>query len=40
LLRKRTTGDDALADLIDLLTLDDEARRRVVRLLGELEATE
>ena len=38
LLRRRTLGADALADLIDLLTLDADARRRVVRLLGELEA--
>jgi hypothetical protein len=39
LLRRRTPRAADLADLIDLLTLDDETRRRVVRLLGELEAT-
>ena len=38
LLRQRTPGADDLADLIDLLTLDDDGRRRIVRLLGELEA--
>ena len=38
LLRRRTPGADDLADLTDLLTLDADARRRVVRLLGELEA--
>jgi hypothetical protein len=39
LLRLRTREADALAELIDRLTLDDEARRYVVRLLGELEAS-
>jgi len=39
LLRRRTPGTDDLADLIDLLTLDDTSRKRVVRLLGELEAS-
>ena len=38
LLRRRTPGTDELAELIDLLTLDADARRRVVRLLGELGA--
>ena len=38
LLRLRTPGADDVADLIDLLTVDDKARRQVVRLLGELEA--
>jgi hypothetical protein len=38
LLRRRTEGAADLADLIDYLSLDDEARRRVVRLLGEIEA--
>jgi hypothetical protein len=28
-----------LADIIDLLTMYPEARRQVVRLLGEIEAT-
>jgi hypothetical protein len=28
----------SLADLIDMLTLNNDARRTVVRLLGELEA--
>lgn len=37
-LRRRTPGADQLADLIDMLTLDAHARRRVARLLGELEA--
>jgi hypothetical protein len=36
--RKRTKGPDQLAELIDVLSLDDGMRRRVVRLLGELEA--
>ena len=40
LLRRRKPGAGELADLIDMLTLDDEARRRVARLLGELEASE
>jgi len=26
-----------MADILDMLTLDGKARRRVVRLLGELE---
>ena len=38
LLRRGTPGADDLADLIDVLTLDADARRRVVRLLGEVEA--
>jgi len=40
LLRRRTPGMGDLADLIDMLTMDDDARRRVVRLLGELEAAD
>jgi hypothetical protein len=38
LLWKRTKGADQLAELIDILSLDDGIRRPVVRLLGELEA--
>ena len=38
LLRLRRPGADDLADLIDLLTLDADSRRRVVRVLGEMEA--
>lgn len=38
LLRRRTPASDATADLLDMLTLDGDARRRVARLLGELEA--
>jgi hypothetical protein len=30
---------DDLADLIDMLTIDDDMRRGVVRILGEIEAT-
>jgi hypothetical protein len=37
LLRERTNAADALAEIIDLLTIDDEARRTVVRLLAEIE---
>jgi hypothetical protein len=37
LLRYRERGDD-WADIIDLLTMNPEARRKVVRLLGEIEA--
>jgi hypothetical protein len=37
----RESGDAATtaANLIDMLSLNPEARRRVTRLLGELEAT-
>jgi hypothetical protein len=38
LLRQRIDHSNSLADLIDMLTLDADARRTVVRLLGELEA--
>lgn len=38
LLRQRTETSTNLADLLDMLTLDDEVRRRVLRLLGELQA--
>jgi len=39
LLRQRTEHATNLADLIDMLTIDADARRHVIRLLGELEAT-
>ena len=38
LLRHATDESDSLADLIDMLTIDADSRRRVVRLLGELAA--
>lgn len=38
LLREPTEHANNLADLIDMLTMDADARRQVVRLLGELEA--
>ena len=38
LLRRRTAGAGQLAELIDMLSIDDATRRHVVRLLGELEA--
>ena len=38
LLRYRDGHGDDWADIIDLLTMHPDARRRVVRLLGELEA--
>jgi hypothetical protein len=31
-------GSTDLADLLDFLSIDDQTRRRVVRLLGEMEA--
>jgi hypothetical protein len=37
-MRYRDGHGDDWADIIDMLTLHPEARRRVVRLLGELEA--
>jgi hypothetical protein len=40
LLQRRTSGAVQLAELVDMLTIDDEARRRMVRILGELGATE
>lgn len=40
LLRRRTPGAADLADLIDMLSIDDEARRKVVRVLGEIEAND
>lgn len=38
LLEHATDQAASLADLIDMLTLNNDARRTVVRLLGELEA--
>jgi hypothetical protein len=39
LLRFRDERGDGWADIIDMLTMHPETRRRVVRLLGEVEAT-
>lgn len=39
LLRHGTDHASTLGDLIDMLTIDADARRQVVRLLGELEAS-
>ena len=39
LLRYRDGHGDDWADIIDMLTIDPEARRKVVRLLGEIEST-
>jgi hypothetical protein len=39
LMRYRDTSGQGWADVIDLPTLDDDARKHVVQLLGELEAT-
>jgi hypothetical protein len=38
LLRYRDEGGDDWADIIDLLTMHPDARRSVIRLLGEIEA--
>jgi hypothetical protein len=38
-MRYRDERGDDWADIIDMLTLHPEERRRVVRLLGELEAS-
>jgi hypothetical protein len=38
LLRYRDGHGDDWADIIDMLTMHPDARRRVVRLLGEIEA--
>jgi hypothetical protein len=38
LLRYRDQNGDDWADIIDMLTMHPDARRRVVRILGELEA--
>ena len=39
LLRYRDQNGQDWADIIDLLTMHPEARRRVARLLGEIEAS-
>jgi hypothetical protein len=39
LLRYRDERGDDLADIIDMLTMHPEERRKVVRLLGEIEAS-
>ena len=39
LLRYRDGRGNDWADIIDMLTMHPDARRRVVRLLGEIEAT-
>jgi hypothetical protein len=39
LLRYRDGRGDERADIIDMLTVHPEARRRVVRLLAEIEAS-
>ena len=39
LLRYRDGHGDDWADIIDMLTMHPEKRRRVARLLGEIEAT-
>lgn len=38
LLRERSEAGDQLAEIIDHLSLDPYLRRRVARLLGEIEA--
>jgi len=38
-MRYRDNRGDDWADIIDMLTLYPDARRRVMRLLGELEAS-
>jgi hypothetical protein len=40
LLRYRDGRGDDWADIIDMLTLNAEARRTVVRMLGEIDASE
>lgn len=40
LLRRRTPGATDLADFLDSFSIDDQARRQVVRLLGEMEASD
>ena len=37
-MRYRDERGDDWADIIDMLTMHPEARRKVVRLLGEIEA--
>jgi hypothetical protein len=39
LLRRKTPGTRDLAGLLDILSLDADARRQAVRLLGELQAS-
>jgi hypothetical protein len=39
LLRYRDERGNDWADIIDTLTMEPDARRRVLRLLGEMEAT-
>jgi hypothetical protein len=38
LLRYRDEAGDELADIIDLLTMHPDARRKVVRMLAEIDA--
>jgi hypothetical protein len=38
LLRYRDGRGDDRADIVDMLTMDPEARRKVVRMLGEIQA--
>jgi hypothetical protein len=38
-MRYRDQNGQDLADIIDMLTLHPEARRKVARLLGEIEAS-
>jgi len=40
LLRYRDERGDDRADIIDFLTMDSEVRRKVVRLLGEIESAD
>jgi hypothetical protein len=40
LMRYRDQNGQGWADIIDFLTMHPDARRRVVRLLGEIEAAE
>jgi hypothetical protein len=40
LMRYRDGHGDDWADIIDMLTMNPEARRKVVRLLGEIDAAE
>jgi hypothetical protein len=39
LMRYRDQNGDDWAEIIDMLTMHREARRKVVRLLGEIEST-
>ncbi len=40
LLRYRDAAGDELADIIDMLSINPEARRKVVRMLAEVDAVE